>query len=139
MAPHSISSLQHCRKFPILDRIIKYQLVFCYSICWIRNHVCQRLKESMATILGCYSFCGLCLILLMGSMDYMAYVVDVLNQSFCLSLTRANKACTRRWGFWRDTKHFSTPQHFSSWTASPSPPQRRSTQTIGCLILEIIY
>jgi len=38
---------------------------------------------------------------------------------------QANKACTRRWGFWRDSKPFSTPYHFSSWTASPSPPQRR--------------
>ena len=33
-----------------------------------------------------------------------------------------NKACTRRWGVWRDSKPFSTPQHFSGWTASPSPP-----------------
>jgi hypothetical protein len=35
-----------------------------------------------------------------------------------------NKACTRRWGFWRDSKHFSTPQHFSSRTAFRRPPQR---------------
>jgi hypothetical protein len=39
---------------------------------------------------------------------------------------RANKACTRHWGVWRDSKHFSTPQHFSSWTASRRPPQRRA-------------
>jgi hypothetical protein len=35
-----------------------------------------------------------------------------------------NKACTRRWGFWRDSKHFSTPQHFPSRTAFRRPPQR---------------
>jgi hypothetical protein len=35
-----------------------------------------------------------------------------------------NKACTRRWGFWRDSKPFSTPQHFPSRTASRRPPQR---------------
>jgi len=30
-------------------------------------------------------------------------------------------------------KHFSTPQHFSSWTASPSPAPARVTQTVGLL------
>jgi hypothetical protein len=38
---------------------------------------------------------------------------------------RANKACTWRWGFCGNLKQFSTPFHFSGWTASPSPPQRR--------------
>jgi hypothetical protein len=38
--------------------------------------------------------------------------------------TRSNKACTRRWGFWRDFKHFSTPQHFPRRTAFRLPPQR---------------
>jgi hypothetical protein len=38
--------------------------------------------------------------------------------------TRRNKACTRRWGFWRDSKPFSTPQHFPSRTAFRRPPQR---------------
>ena len=33
-----------------------------------------------------------------------------------------NKACTRRWGFWRDSKQFSTPQHFPSRTP-PTPAQ----------------
>jgi len=41
-----------------------------------------------------------------------------------ISKTQANKACTRRWGFWRDSKPFSTPQHFSSRTAFRRPPQR---------------
>ena len=35
-----------------------------------------------------------------------------------------NKACTRRWGVWRDSKPFSTPQHFPSRTAFRRPPQR---------------
>jgi hypothetical protein len=35
-----------------------------------------------------------------------------------------NKACTRRWGFWRDSKPFSTPYPFSSRTAFRRPPQR---------------
>ena len=35
-----------------------------------------------------------------------------------------NKACTRRWGFCAHPKQFSTPQHFSSRTASRRPPQR---------------
>jgi len=38
---------------------------------------------------------------------------------------------TRRWGFWRNPKHFSTPYHFPSWTASPSPTPARVTQTVG--------
>jgi hypothetical protein len=36
----------------------------------------------------------------------------------------ANKACTRRWGFWRNPKQFFTPQHFPSRTAFRRPPQR---------------
>jgi hypothetical protein len=35
-----------------------------------------------------------------------------------------NKACTRRWEFWRDFKQFSTPQHFPSRTAFRRPTQR---------------
>jgi hypothetical protein len=35
-----------------------------------------------------------------------------------------NKACTRRWGFGGIFKHFPTPQHFPSRTASRRPPQR---------------
>ncbi len=50
--------------------------------------------------------------------------VLVFRRRLFLAPVLANKACTRRWGVWRDSKHFSTPQHFFSWTASPSPPQR---------------
>ncbi len=48
-----------------------------------------------------------------------------------LQNTWANKACTRRWGVWRDSKQFSTPQHFPSRTASPSPPQRSPRKRVG--------
>jgi len=32
---------------------------------------------------------------------------------------------TWRWGVCCNLRQFPTPYHFSSWTASPSPPQRR--------------
>jgi hypothetical protein len=32
--------------------------------------------------------------------------------------------CTRRWGFWRDSKHFPTPYPFPSRTAFRRPAQR---------------
>jgi len=51
------------------------------------------------------------------------------KQKTCYNKT-PNKACTRRWGVWRNLKHFSTPYHFSSWTASPSPAPARVTQTV---------
>ena len=41
-----------------------------------------------------------------------------------------NKACTRRWGVWRDSKHFSTPQHFSQSDGVPPPAPARVTQTV---------
>jgi hypothetical protein len=38
--------------------------------------------------------------------------------------------CTRRWGFWRDSKPFSTPQHFSQLDGVPPPAPARVTQTV---------
>jgi len=44
---------------------------------------------------------------------------------------------TAAFGGVRNSKPFSTPFHFSGWTASPSPPQRRyplkgtMAQTVG--------
>jgi len=50
-----------------------------------------------------------------------------------VSQKRANKACTRRWGFWRDSKHFSTPYPFFQSDGVPPPDPARVTQTVSRL------
>jgi len=41
-----------------------------------------------------------------------------------------NKACTRRWGVWRDSKHFPTPPAFFQSDGVPPPAPARVTQTV---------
>jgi hypothetical protein len=75
----------------------------------------------------------------MNTLKNLVVLINIESERLCylykaswlLNQARANKACTRRWGVWRDSKHFSTPYHFSSWTASPSPAPARVTQTVG--------
>jgi len=50
--------------------------------------------------------------------------LGLLQSKYLAQQNAPNKACTRRWGVWRDSKPFSTPQHFPSRTASRRPPQR---------------
>ena len=78
-------------------------------------------------------------ILICGSnicLFYMNVTNSTVHRGFLLHKISAsrkppNKACTRRWGFWRDSKHFSTPQPFFQSDGVPPPAPARVTQTVS--------
>jgi len=57
--------------------------------------------------------------------------VSVHNHSWRVCKFYAQQSVHPTLGSLRHLKHFSTPEHFPSWTASPSPAPAQVTPTVG--------
>ena len=84
----------------------------------------EKLENWIAGYLSYYAIWAILVSVLLPIIFWYKWVSLFQEKRVCKTRL-PNKACTWRWGFCAHPKQFSTPYHFSGWTASPSPPQRR--------------